>query len=221
MASLGELILRAKYLINVEVDTADIVMMFNECSEAIADVAGYAKMAEANYISSQPIVTLPIDLVDIAELKIKPNGKHFTRMLSVGVVQPHDSYEDSPLSDYGPFYYEWFGNTVEIRPQPASDGLLQIRYYATLPKFLPPTEFDGGEEDPAFLAQIPTLHARYHRIYPLYAAARHAQHWKDSEQEKADLYNDYLEVRNDLEQDTQKVKIRARSKTVYRTHDFI
>lgn len=222
MATLDELMKRLNYLVDENVGPDEALLLFNECNEDLSESASYSKYATADFIAGQQFISLPADLLSLVELRIKPMDQtDFTRMVSVGVVQPSDTFDISPLFPEGKYVYEWFGDHMEIRPAPKVDGSLQIRYYGMLPKFKHYSEYARQAADPAFLAQVSALRPQYHRLYSLYAAARYMQNWMDSLDAKNDYMNEYLMGKQELARDTQARKTKTRSRTVYRTSDFV
>lgn len=225
MATFEQLKKRFEYLVDeatTDLDPDEVIMLFNECQEDLSEVAGYAKTAEASYYKNDSIISIPIDLVSLAEIKIKPSNKtEYTRMVSIGLTQPSDVFDNRLRENNGLFVYEWFGDNIEIRPTPKEDGTLQIRYYAKLPDLKETKDFTNGSTNTQFLGQIPSLRLQYHKLLPLYAAAKHMQNYMDELSAKSDYYGEYMQGKAELEQDTLKRKNKSRSRTVTRHNDFI
>lgn len=222
MATVRELIKRFEYLVDADVEYDMLISLFNEAQEDLSKVAGYGKIADAHCYANDPLIPLPYDFVDLVELKIRTDSmEDYVRIPSIGVIQPADVYEKMDLPRTATYFYEWFGDTMELRPVPKENGSLLIRYYASLPPLKPPNAFANLETDPGFLRQQPALRQTYHRLLPLYAAMRFAQNWKDALDEKQDFYMEYMQGKSELEQETSSRKQKTRSKTVYRTHDFL
>lgn len=215
---------RLNYLVDDVVAPDEALLLFNECNEDLSEIAAYAKYATAEFIAGQQFISLPADLISLVELRIKPLDQgDYTRLLSAGVVQPFDTFELDTTNSFpeGKYMYEWFGDHMELRPAPKVDGSLQIRYYGVLPKFKHFSEYARQAADPQFLGQVSALRPQYHRLYSLYAASRYMQNWMDSLDAKNDYMNEYMMGKQELARDTQSRKTKTRSRTVYRTSDFL
>lgn len=204
MPNVLQLITRLNYLVDDEVDEATAIELFNEAQEDLSEVAGYAKVAEADFYAGDAIIALPIDLIELVELRIKLNSaSDFTRLAPYKLINQLDPFQAGQVADEGgPMGFEWFGDHIELVPVPQEDGKLQIRYYANLPRL-------------TSVNDIPALRERFHRLLPLYAAAKYMQNWQDELAAKNDFYSEYLQGKEELRRDTMARKSRTRSRTVY------
>lgn len=202
-----ELIARLNYLVDDSVPLTTALYLFNEALDDLSLVAGYTKMAEAAFAAQASTIALPPDLIELVSIRVKFDGEtKFQRILSNDAVRPTDYYEDDSIVD-GEYGYDWFGNAIEIRPLPANNGSMQIRYYAALPHL-------AAEEDE------PPLNLRYHRLIPLFAAARYMQNWGDKASEKQDFQGDYMQGKNDLQSETIRHKRRNGPKVVVKIRSW-
>lgn len=183
-------------------DTA--MLLFNQCSEDLAHIAGYAKSVELAFDKNAPTLALPLDFLEAIELKFKKTGDtDYLRILPIGLVQPQDVLSAAYITDTDSATgYEIFGDAVEIRSSDLSSGTLLIRYYAHPP-------------DVAALSDVPVIKHRFHDLYALFAAAKYFQNYQDELQAKGDYWNEYQMKRAEMELEFLKVKSRATSKTVY------
>jgi hypothetical protein len=218
MPNVKTLIKRLEYLVDASVDPDMAIELFNECQEDLSEVSGYANTSKTSVVKGISTVALPLDLISIAELKIKVEGeKDFLRILPTGLVSTRDMYDQDYDEEY--YSFEHFGDSVELRPDPEKDADLLIRYYGNLPDLKFPEDFDGPD-DPLFLAQLPVLRTRFHRLLPLYGAMKVSQNWKDVLQEKRDFQGEYIMGRQELEEDTRKRKKKTKSKRTYVTRGW-
>lgn len=195
-----ELIERLNYLVDDNVAPSVAINLFNSCQDELAPIAGCARTAVAEFLAGQPIIALPNDLVDLVELKIKTQSMDdYRRIESAPLVTPEDVYDDTWTSAATGF--EWFGQEIEIRPTPKEDGTLLIRYY--------------HQPDPLVnVTDISNIRPHFHRLLPLFAAAKYHQNWQNTEQMNV-FWGEYLKARSELESETTKRKARTRAKTVY------
>lgn len=200
MATVQELIDRLNYLVDDTVPPTVAIDLFNSCLDEIATIAGCGRTAVAEFVAGQPMISLPADLVDLVELKIQTTSmRDYLRIESVALVTPEDVYDETwTLQSYG---FEWFGNEVEIRPIPKEDGTLLIRYY-------------HQPDHVRTVSDVPEIRPHFHRLLPLYGAAKYHQNWQNTEQMNV-FWGEYLKARSELEEETVNRKIRTRSKSVY------
>lgn len=201
MATVRDLIDRLNYLVDDTVDDKMAINLFNEGQDELSDVAGYAKTGEASFLAGTSTISLPKDWVKLVEIKIKPQGKDtFLRMSAENLVNPHDYYDDEwtkPRTGY-----EQFGDVIELRPTPKVNGTLQIRYYALLPEL-------KATED------VPVLRGRFHRLLPLFAAARYMENWQDKLPDQQNFLTQFYRGRADLETETMRQHNKYKSGVVY------
>lgn len=194
MSTVAQLIKRLEFYIDDAITTTDeintAIDLFNECQEDLSEVAGYEKTYSISFTQGQDTFTLPDDLLDVAD--IQKDG--------VLIYSRRSSLKDEGTTDYP--VYEWFGNTLQLYPAANKSGTLAVRYYAKLPDLVDQNS-------------TPSLRSRFHRLLPLFAAARYAQNWKNKLDEKQDFMSEYLQGKADLSVDTEKRKSRFRQKSVY------
>lgn len=201
MSTVRQLIDRLNYLVDDTVDDEMAINLFNEGQDELSEVAGYAKVGEASFLAGTSTITLPKDWVKIVELKIKPDSKPgFLRMSPEHLVRPEDFLDDAWTEAYTG--YEWFGDIIELRPTPKENGIVQIRYYSLLPELKTPDD-------------IPALRGRFHRLLPLFAAARYMENWQDKLADQQNYMNQFYRGRADLEADTMRQENRNKSRVVY------
>lgn len=199
----NELKTRFEFYADDQVKNETALMLFNQCNEDISSDAGYAKTATNDFHKEVPVVSLPLDFLEMIELKIKRlSDNDYYRVKPMGLVQPEDFLEvKSPLAE-GIVGYEVFGDSIEIRPAQEHDGTLLLRYYATLPTI-------------KALTEIPIIKPAFHDIYALYAAAKYYQNYQDELPAKSDYYNEYMAKKMELKEYTDNARVRTKSKTVY------
>jgi hypothetical protein len=220
LADLKDLHRRTEYLIDDSMPLDTFVDLLNECNEDISEIARFEQTREAQFYKNDSTVSLPIDFIVLLELKMKRNSEdEYRQMFSAGVPSIDDLLGFPWGKDYQGF--EMFGDSIEFRPVPDEDGSLLIRYYSEIPSFKHASDFDLKEEDPEFLTQQPSLKARFHRLYPLFAAMRYTQNWKDEQQAKNDFEREYQTIKMELAQDGERRRTQARAKKVYKTRSWM
>jgi hypothetical protein len=220
LATLQELHRRTEYLIDDTMPFDIFVDLLNECNEDISEVARYEQIKTAQFYKDDPTVVLPLDFIVLLELKMKRNSEdEYRQMFSAGVPSKDDLYGFPWGKEYQGF--EMFGNSIEFRPVPDEDGSLLIRYYSEIPPFKPFSGYSNGETDPLFLSQRPSIQARFHRLYPLFAAMRYTQNWKDEQQAKNDFETEYQTIKLELAQDGERRRTQSRAKKIYQTRSWM
>lgn len=204
MSTLEQLKKRLEYYTDQIWDDDEVITMFNDCQDDIHEVAGYAVTKTTAIDIGTTSVDLPSDLVALAEIKmLRSKDDRSKRLLPINLIQQADmyGYDDIPVPDvYG---YEHFGQTITIVPDPKDSLTLDIRYFATLP------QIPAGD-----MNYVPKLRTKFHGIYPLYAAMRFYQGYMDRLQEKRDFQEEYLMKKQELKNDTDKIKNRAKPRKV-------
>lgn len=216
MAIVSELITRINYLCDDDLGTTDAVMLINMALEDLSEVAGYLKIAESSFFKDAESVNLPIDLIDLEEVRIKKSSDtEYSQILLDAFVH---KYEDITQED-GDFLDETKRNQIKryrlvddllyFLPKAPYEGDIRIFYYSMLPSV-----------SETKLNEIPKLRLQHHRAIPLYAAAKYHQNWKDSLNEKQDFWGEYLEAKATLFQDTLERKQKTKSQYVIKTRGW-
>lgn len=206
MATVQELINRLEYLVDDDVSPEIAVMLFNMAQEDLSEVAGYTKIAETDFYRGADNINLPDDLVDLEEVMVRKSGEtDYTKRILDAFVH---KYEDLPPGSSEIERYELLDDVLYFKPRAPYNGSVRIKYYALLP------------EIPIEMNYRPKLRTAYHRAFPLYAAAKYMQNWKDELNAKQDFYSEYLEVKASLFQDTLERKQKTKSQFVIKTRGW-
>lgn len=204
-----ELKSRLDYYVDDTVPDDIAIMLFNQCGEDLSDYAGYAKTSVAEFNYTDPIMTLPVDFLEMIELKIKrTSDDDYYRIRPIGLVQPADFFDTAAPIAENVAGYEVFGDAFEIRPDQTENGMLLLRYYAMLPLI-------------KSLDDAPVIKPRFHDAYSLYAAAKYYQNYQDELTAKRDYYDEYLQKKMELKEYTDDARVRTRSKSVYQFRSWI
>lgn len=155
--------------------------LFNECSDDISDIAGYEQTFNANFTANQATIdNMPSDVMEVVDFRVKRNS-------DLSYLQ---------MGDLQDFQYTWFGNQLEFATPPTEDGVMQMRYFARLPRFTD-------------LSETPVIEERFHRIYPIFAVVRYIQNYFQTEINlKNDFLAEYLKTKAELQANTIKKRSR-------------
>lgn len=200
---------RLDYYVDDTVSDPTAIMLFNQCSEDLSLVAGYAKTSTAEYDPQlEGEIRLPTDWIEMIELQIKRiTDDGYYRVMPLGLVAPEDIYDSkAPLAD-GIAGYEMFGDNIEILPKQEIASTIRLRYYAALPQI-------------ASLGEAPIVKVQYHDAYALYAAAKYYQNYQDELKAKADYFEEYMIKKLELKNETDRLRSKTKSRTVYQLRSW-
>lgn len=208
MPNVRQLKERLEYLVDDTIEEDIVLNLFNEAQEDLSSISGYAKTAKLNFDKGMSFVPVPCDLIEVVELRIKTKRENrYKTLFPMRKIRTNSYFgycDENELPIKG---YRLFGNQIELVPEPCESGELLIYYYANLPEL-------------KSLDDYPVFDQKYHRLLPLFAAARYMQNWQGELAAKNDFYSEYLSGKAEMEYDFRKKDLRNKPRGVYVTRSF-
>lgn len=210
MPTIEQLHSRLEYLVDDKVESDRAIDLFNEALEDMSQIGDYEQESVLTVSGGETTIPLPDGFISLIGLYIAVNGGEFLATRS-NRVREDKYYGRAPNRDH--YRFEEFPESLRLLEAPKDDYTATIRYLSNYP------EIPKTTKDPS-LQYVPKLPSRFHRALPLFAAFRYYENWEDNGSMRQELYDQYNNIKRELDQDAGRRSMKRRNNRVVITREW-